>query len=155
MPSDASNSGSNLGLRRDAESRLSDATQLFVEPPEGRTQPVRTSQTSGGPRQTQQEEETRTTTVFPRSLAPKGSGRKGIVAGIPIAQIFPRGLAVQRRKKWGIAAGITIASHDAASLPPHTNGAFPEARLEKEKQESWVQKHIVKPVRQMVREMLV
>lgn len=135
VDSGALNSGSNPGLRRDAESMCSDATPLFVEPPWGPTQPppgpltVWTGQTSGGSPQARQDEETGKVTIFPRSLIPKGSG--------------------PNRK--GIAAGIAIVSHNAASLLPDTTETFPETKLEKEKQESWMRRHIVKPVKKMVR----
>jgi len=65
---------------------------------------------------------------FPRRLVPKGEGPK----------------------KMGIAAGITIASHNVVSVLPTASEAFPEAKIEKKKPESWVHKHLVKPVQHMV-----
>ena len=68
-------------------------------------------------------------TIFRRSLAPKGSGPKGK----------------------GIAAGIAITGQNAVSLFPNTAETFPEAKFEKEKPQSWVHKHIVKPIKKVVR----
>jgi hypothetical protein len=71
---------------------------------------------------------------------------------LPVPPISPRFASYGRGPKVkGIAAGIVLVSSNASSLLPTTSGAFPEAELKLEKPESWVNRHIVKPVKMMVR----
>jgi len=140
--SDSSVSVPNSSLRIGAESRIPapGAIPSFVEPPKESPQlqpmppTILTEHASIEPPQALQDEQTGNATIFPQRFAwlkTKGAG--------PTEK--------------GIAAGITIASSNAVSLLPYTSEAFPGARLARleKKQKSWVHKHIVEPVKSVVR----
>jgi len=57
----------------------------------------------------------------------------------------------KRGKVKGIPAGIAVASSGATSLFPTTSRTFPETEIKLEIPESWVKRHIVTPVKKMVR----